>query len=230
MPTGNAFDNSPRIEPWNIAHALCNWLGSQHAAPSPPDVLSDSFAGSADIPLAPVLADDFRNGYRLRIASKQGLSLILLAVATFAGCLQTPPVPLHEANLTVLLDGEPAHGARVVLHPLNSPVRIWPQGVADVAGEVQLSAFRGHGGVPAGEYIATITWHKYVISGEDYLPGPNVIPEFYGSVKTSPLRVFVDADQFQPPLFTLSRCDQPGSSESDRLYANVNRDRSRIEY
>jgi hypothetical protein len=168
-----------------------------------------------------VLADDFRNRHNLRSASKRGLSLVLLAVGTFTGCLQTPPVPLHEAKITVMLDGEPAYGAQVVLHPINSQLRIWPRGVADVAGDVQLSAFRGHWGVPAGEYIATVTWHKYVISGEDYGPGPNVIPEFYATVKTSPLRVVVDADQFQPPLLTLSRCDQPGKSAPGKLYAAV---------
>jgi len=56
-------------------------------------------------------------------------------------------------------------------------------------------------GMPEGEYAVTVVWHPRVIDGEDYLPGPNVLPLAYARPETTPCRVRVSPKSNElPPL------------------------------
>ena len=121
--------------------------------------------------------------------------------------------PLFPVTAQVFIDGRPATGALVVLHPIDdtSPAAIRPSGYVDDGGNVKLTSFisrtRATGdGAPAGEYVVTIAWFpadvKEYLSKNPNTALPDKLKGRYSQPDKSTLRATV-----QPQPTTLPRID-----------------------
>jgi len=140
-----------------------------------------------------------------------GGSLSLTAVAVMQLRLQ-PSGELYSLAGQLLVAGQPAAGAEIRLHRLDadsgsSPVA-WASPRADGSFEV-FSPLSQKGARP-GRYAVTVTWRAPVISGEDYLPGRNVVPARYASPHTTPLKVQVHSQDNRLPPWSLPACGCEG--------------------
>jgi hypothetical protein len=78
-----------------------------------------------------------------------------------ASCSGRPK--LQKVSGKVLVDGEPAQGAIVTLHPIdevNANAKILPTGVVGLDGVFQLTTYKDGDGAPQGKYQVTISWTK----------------------------------------------------------------------
>jgi hypothetical protein len=200
---------TPLIEPLHLALALCDWISHRAADLEAPEVLEDSNHQREANDRTLLLANDSRSHLHRTAVRRVGLALV--ATTIVAGCSQSE-LPVYPAVGHVTFENEWPLGTRVVLHPLSNDSSIRPQGVVDALGNFRVTTFRDGDGAPPGEYIVTLVWHKFVIDGEDYKPGPNVLPPMYAEPATSPLIVEVakKSNEFKP--FTLSRCDSEVAS------------------
>lgn len=120
-----------------------------------------------------------------------GLGLVL-AVA-LAGCGETR-VPVLAVTGHVHVNGEPAEGAQVFLHPQGHqlPENLGSIGTVKADGQFAVGTYEAADGVPPGEYVATVQWLKVVGSEKSGAGrGPNVLPVKYSRPETSPLKVSV---------------------------------------
>lgn len=86
-----------------------------------------------------------------------------------AGCSGRGGAPLYPASGRVLVDGRPAAGVEVRLHPADRPDDLdatVPFAATDGDGEFHLGTKTRGDGAPAGRYRATLTW-------PDGPPGPS---------------------------------------------------------
>jgi hypothetical protein len=78
-------------------------------------------------------------------------------------------LPLHPASGRVLIDGEPAEGVQVRLHPMDrlaDPNALQPFAATGADGSFRLGTYEAGDGAPAGRYKATLFW-------PDRPPGPS---------------------------------------------------------
>ena len=206
----NRFSHiTPSIEPLHVALALCDWIGHRAAELEAPEVLANASRERKPYEQTEFSSSDSRN--RPRNAFTKSLGITLFAIAIANGCSQSE-LPVYPVVGHVTFENEWPLGTSVVLHPLANDSSIRPQGVVDALGNFRVTTFRDGDGAPPGEYIVTLVWHKFVIDGEDYKPGPNVLPPMYAEPATSPLIVEVaeKSNEFKP--FNLSRCDSEVAS------------------
>jgi hypothetical protein len=91
------------------------------------------------------------------------LGLIPL-LSLLVGCGEAPDagrLPIIPAGGRVLVRGEPAEGARVLLHPVDPRVGaagLFPHGSADATGAFSLTSYEQGDGAPAGRYRVSVTW------------------------------------------------------------------------
>ncbi len=130
-----------------------------------------------------------------------GLMLPVLSL----GCGESR-VPVFPVTGKVTFDGEPPVGAQIVFHPSGHtlPEDEAATGTVKDGGNFDVNIY-GTGGVPAGDYVATVQWRKLVQSDGGYGTGPNVIPEKYGSAKTSPLKVTVKPEPTELPPIVIEK-------------------------
>ena len=119
---------------------------------------------------------------------------------------------LYPLKGHLLVDGQPASGAEIRFHRLDSdngasPVA-WASPRAD--GSFEVFSSLGHRGTRPGQYAVTVTWRAPVISGEDYLPGRNIVPSRYASRHTTPLKAQVQFQDNRLPPWSLPACDCEG--------------------
>jgi hypothetical protein len=92
--------------------------------------------------------------------------------------------PPYPTTGTVLVNGEPAGGATVVLHHVDDwgARSIVPQAVTDDQGRFTLSTYATDDGAPAGDYRVTVEWPAYRLRqlGPDKLKGKFAKPESSG--------------------------------------------------
>jgi hypothetical protein len=113
--------------------------------------------------------------------------------------VETVPV-----QIKVLLNQKPAPGAWLTLTPVQR-LEQTPATESEVASEMQ-SVGRGQlgddsvctprlsddrAGLPAGEYIASLTWCKVEVKDGETVAGPDRVPQIFRSPSTSTLRVHV---------------------------------------
>lgn len=121
--------------------------------------------------------------------------------------------PLYPVTAQVFIDGRPATGALVVLHPVDDsgPAAIRPSGYVDDGGNVKLASFISHtratgAGAPAGEYVVTIAWFpadvKEYLSKHPNTAVPDKLKGRYSQPDKSTLRATI-----QPQPTTLPRID-----------------------
>jgi len=141
------------------------------------------------------------------------LVLLLAFGSASAGCeRRREAVGTYRVEGRVLVDGVPAKGALVVLHPLDLPLiqlRLAPAGHTRSDGVFCLTTYEFGDGAPAGEYIVTVEWRDLVIAGEDFREGHNLVPAVYGDLATSPLRALVSPSASQLPEFNLPAAPAP---------------------
>src|SRR5690242_13447353 len=97
------------------------------------------------------------------MAARAKLIVIIAAATLCPGCGQRPT--FYPAQGKVFVDGKPAAGALVVLHPVadDGPLAIRPTGKVGPDGMYVLTSFVAETrtttpGAPAGEYVVTVTW------------------------------------------------------------------------
>jgi hypothetical protein len=200
---------STSIEPLHLALALCDWIGRRAAELEAPEVLAYASRGRKPYEQTEFSSSDSRNGPRSAAIQSLGITLFAMAIAN--GCTQSE-LPVYPVVGHVTFENEWPLGTSVVLHPLSNVPSIRPQGVVDALGNFRVTTFRDGDGAPPGEYIVTLVWHKFVIDGEDYKPGPNVLPPMYAEPATSPLIIEVTERSNNLKPFTLSRCDSEAAS------------------
>lgn len=81
-----------------------------------------------------------------------------------AGCSRTEQAA-YPVEFEVRVQGKPAAGATVVLHPVGpaDPKAPLPTGRVAADGKVKLSTFAQDDGAPPGEYAVTVQWRDEVV-------------------------------------------------------------------
>lgn len=98
---------------------------------------------------------------------------------------------------TVILNGKSAPGASVQLHPVegsNAPIEVHPRGQVSESGQIEFTTFTPNDGIPAGEYIATISHMKVKVVNGETVAGPQLAPAIFTKPASSPVRVKVSQD------------------------------------
>lgn len=139
----------------------------------------------------------------LRLGAKwMRASLALLAVGLVVWHLaQTggPALVTHPVQIKVLLRDQPLPGAHLTLTPVVASLDTNASDTAiEVIGRGQIASngisspsATGHAGLPAGEYIASLTWCKVEVKEGETVAGPDLVPQLFRNPSTSPLRVKV---------------------------------------
>lgn len=156
--------------------------------------------------------------------AKWGLAVLLLILGGFgisrlvAGSSSRPQVETHAIQVKALLSGKPMPGASMTLTPILSPeqtaaldgdlsagMQLVGRAVLgqDSVGAPALSADQP--GLPAGDYIASLTWCKVEVKDGETVAGPDLVPQIFRSPSTSTLRVKVA--EGSNPLVTLQIVD-----------------------
>jgi hypothetical protein len=134
-----------------------------------------------------------------------------LGAAVLAGSLigcggEAGRLPVYPVKGQVRLDGQPAEGAFVVLHPISGPAAegdrrtgepLKPRASVRADGGFEVSTYDAGDGAPVGQYAVTIEWPRLVKKGNDVSPGPNVIPKPYSDPKTTPVQVVLKEGAIQ---------------------------------
>lgn len=124
--------------------------------------------------------------------------LLLFFASAFAGLVgcgsgQDPNrLPTFPASGQISFQGKPVPGAFIVLHPKganSSDEVVRPRAQVKDDGTFELTSYETGDGAPAGDYVLTVQWHKFVKHGNDVAPGPNVLPRIYASPDKSPVTV-----------------------------------------
>jgi predicted phosphodiesterase len=113
--------------------------------------------------------------------------------------------PTFPLDVAVLLDDSPLSGAEVSFHGVGKePGQPRADGVTDKEGRARLSTYEAYDGVPAGEFKVTVTQRRprYTPEGK---PGPNLLPEAYAAVSTTPLAVTLKASGREKVILRLTK-------------------------
>ncbi|MFO0826441.1 MAG: hypothetical protein U0792_25535 [Gemmataceae bacterium] len=133
------------------------------------------------------------------------LSLATLAAGlTLAavGCGKSKPVEVPVSG-RVIVNGKPATGATVVLHPVNAaPDAAHPTARVDEKGEFVVAVPETEKQHAAGEYRVTLTWFvstagKYAQEGDER-PLWNQLPAKYSKIDTTPISTTVKPEGTEP--------------------------------
>lgn len=149
------------------------------------------------------------------------LLLALISIGVWQGFLysrSSQGVENVPVQIKVLVNQKPAPGAWLTLTPVQSPGKTRAT-EREVPSEMQ-SVGRGQlgddsvcaprlsedlPGLPAGEYIASLTWCKVEVKDGETVAGPDLVPQIFRSPATSTLRVHVA--EGSNPLVTLQIVD-----------------------
>jgi hypothetical protein len=110
-----------------------------------------------------------------------GVLIAGIVVATWSGCshsVDAVPTPVIPAEGTVIYHGQAVAGAQLTFHNDDLPEPAFA--VTDAAGKFQCMTNDSSDGIPAGEYIVTIT-----------TPAGG-IPARYSAAESSPLQITVE--------------------------------------
>lgn len=93
---------------------------------------------------------------------------VALSLSVLTGCASEDRVSRYPATGSVFVDGKPAEGVRVKLHPEGQHGdldALRPQATTNADGSFALGTYEDSDGAPAGRYIVTLFW-------PDVPPGP----------------------------------------------------------
>jgi hypothetical protein len=123
--------------------------------------------------------------------------LVLLAVTACGG---SKTKPTYAVKGKVLVNGQPAANAMVVLMPQQADDDTpRPRGLTDAQGQFQLSTYKQNDGAPVGKYDVTVEWFNAAQDPREL--GPDALKGKYAKAETSGLKAEVKAQsQELPPL------------------------------
>lgn len=117
-----------------------------------------------------------------------------------SGCNSEPErVPVFPASGKVTVNGAPAAGVAVALHPAesNPHPQVRAFGTTDAFGSFTLSTYGAADGAPEGAYTVTASWRKplpLAPDSDDAVElGPEQVPATYQTPATSSLKVAIAA-------------------------------------
>lgn len=119
------------------------------------------------------------------------LMLIIVSCSAMVGCAASSGVPVFPASGKLTVNGEPAKGAIVGLHPVNGDFDqqgTRPAGKVLDDGTFVISTYKIGDGAPAGEYRASIVWPQFPDRDD---PGADRMKGKYADPKTSPVAVTI---------------------------------------
>jgi hypothetical protein len=121
---------------------------------------------------------------------------------SLAGCGGETRVPVLAVSGHVTVNGEPAEGAQVFLHPQGHelPENVGAIGTVKSDGQFAIGSYESSDGVPPGNYVATVQWLKVVETEGGAGRGPNVLPTEYASPETSPVKLTVKDGPAELPI------------------------------
>jgi hypothetical protein len=137
------------------------------------------------------------------------LGLLLVAIVSSSGCgPDEGRVRVYPVSGTVLVNDQPAEGARVVFYsttPADSGQKLpTPSGMTDSSGEFRLDSYEVEDGAPAGDYQVTVVWPEPpppnatgIYDQKDRLRGR------YADRKTSKITARVESGGGEIPPFDL---------------------------
>ena len=130
-------------------------------------------------------------GGRCGLISTSGWVLVLLLLASVAGCGPSRPATTRVSGL-VTFKGAPVAEADVNFIPADGRPA---SGRTDAEGRFSLSTFVPGDGVLPGEHVVTVSKQVASKSNPDdiYQNYVDLLPPQYGSLRTSPLRATVEA-------------------------------------
>lgn len=138
--------------------------------------------------------------------------VLTAAVILLLGCGDGRP-PRRPVSGSVTVDGKPAGGAIVVLHPVAGSVapeaeKIRPTGTCDRDGRFVLGTWELADGVPTGRWRATVQW--FTVAGVSDAADPETaqgekdrLGGAYGDPQATPLSVDVADLAVELPAFEL---------------------------
>jgi hypothetical protein len=122
---------------------------------------------------------------------------------------------LYPVHGYVLVNGEPAEGARIMFHPVDDapgPVAILrPSAPVEADGSFRLGSYKPKDGAPVGEYLITIDWlppgftREQAREYEAKQINPDKLAGRYAKAKTSGLRATVKEGSNELEAFQLKR-------------------------
>jgi len=101
--------------------------------------------------------------------------------------------PTHPVRGTVLFEGAPVAGAKVLFHWIGKDGKQKNEAgdaLTDADGTFVLSTYEANDGAPAGQYVVTVVQQEPRFGGNG-APGPNLVPAKYASPETSDLSIQV---------------------------------------
>ena len=142
-------------------------------------------------------------------------NLLILAVgaclASTSGCGGDGRETVYPTTGKVIVNGQPAAGAQVVLFPVDEILRAsdhpLPTGVTDENGVFTLGSYAVGDGAPAGEYLVTIVWSVEVISdpnNPETPPAVDRLQDRYAEPDQSGLQVTISAGPTELEPFDLN--------------------------
>jgi hypothetical protein len=118
---------------------------------------------------------------------------VLLVTASLSGCAKSDHQAVYPVRGRVFYRGKPTANAMVTFHPVsdNRPETVRPVGRVDNQGYFTLTSYAKDDGAPEGEYQVTVVWFLASRPVGDETVSKNYLPEKYGRVESSHLRVSV---------------------------------------
>jgi hypothetical protein len=146
----------------------------------------------------------FRNRSRGWLRHGSFLVIAVALAATGVSCCRSDRTVVHPTQGSVRFQGQPATGALVVFHPLDtSPEmqKLRPGGNVEADGKYYLSTYGPKDGAPAGKYRVTVIWAS---PGSGERPGPDRLGGRYANPSTTPLTATVAEGDNQIEPFELT--------------------------
>lgn len=120
----------------------------------------------------------------------------------------SPPLETIAVKGKVTLNGKPIPGASIQLHPVpgsQAAIEVHPRGLAGDDSQVEFTTFQPKDGVPAGEYVATVSYMRIKVVNGESVAGPQLVPAIYTKASTSPLRVKVSSETRDLPTLQVTQ-------------------------
>ena len=146
---------------------------------------------------------------------KDALSRLAPVVLLVLCCSCGPGRKLYPVHGHVFVDGQPAEGARVMLHPveanLGGPDIIRPSAMVEADGSFRLGSYKPRDGAPAGEYLVTVDWlppgftREQAREYEAKQVNPDKLGSRYSKAKTSGLHATVKEGPNELETFQLKK-------------------------
>jgi hypothetical protein len=144
-------------------------------------------------------------------AMKLQTATVVLSAMLMSGCGEAPSdapkSELHSVMGMVSVDGTPAKGVHVVLHPVNdsSPAAVTPNGITDETGVFKVTTYAVADGAPEGKYQLSFSWPEATAPGAgDSDDSVERLPEQYQFASSSGIELEVKANTEEIPVFDLS--------------------------